>query len=168
MKNIYLVGFMASGKSVTGRLLAERLALEFVEMDEAIEKAQGKEIAAIFAQEGEGYFRQLENDLLKELAGKTGLVVSCGGGLICNQENLKILKSTGLVISLMAKPSTIYERTKKDTKRPLLNVDNPLAEIETLLMARMVYYKKADKVIATDRISPEQVVDEIMATIKNG
>ena len=166
MKNIYLVGFMGTGKTVVGELLAARLNKEFIEMDEVIEKRQGKEIVDIFAQEGEGAFRELETDLLKELSEHEDLVISCGGGLICNEDNLKLLKSSGTVFSLMASAATIYERTKKYTHRPLLNVEGPLEKIEKLLAIRTPYYSQAHYSIDTDAISPDEVADKIINILK--
>jgi len=168
MKNIYLVGFMGTGKTVTGKVLADKLKREFVEVDELIEQAQGKPITDIFAQEGEAHFRALEKKALKELSLKQGLVVSCGGGLICNEDNLKLLKETGWVFCLKASPGTIYERTKKYAHRPLLNVKDPLKKIEELLKQRASYYSRAHYSIDTEKVKPSVVADKIIAIINNG
>ena len=112
MKNIYLVGFMGTGKTVVGEILAKKLAKDFVEMDAFIEAKEGSEVVDIFAKKGEAYFRELEKELLKELSVKKDLVISCGGGLICDSENLNQLKETGVVFALQASVSTIYRRTK--------------------------------------------------------
>jgi shikimate kinase len=166
MKNIYLVGFMGTGKTVVGKLLAERLDKEFIEMDEVVQERQGKEIVDIFAQEGEGVFRKLESELLRELSTACDLVISCGGGLICNEDNLELLKKSGTVFSLMASAATVYERTKKYTHRPLLNVDKPLDKIEKLLAARAPYYSQAHHSIDTDAISPDEAADKIIVLLK--
>ena len=157
---------MGTGKTVVGKILAKRLNKEFIEMDEVIEQREGKEIVDIFSQKGEGYFRELEKNLLNELSRREYLIISCGGGLICNEENLSILKETGIVFSLMASASVIYERTKKYTRRPLLNVDNPLKEIEELLAKRARYYNQAHYTIKSEEQTPEEVANAIINLIE--
>jgi shikimate kinase len=165
MGNIYLVGFMGVGKTTVGKLLSKRLNRRFVEMDEEIENREGKKISEIFAQYGEPYFRKLEKGLLRELSRQNNLVVSCGGGVVCDEENLRILRETGLVFNLKAEPTTIYERTKKYTHRPLLNVEDPLRRIEELLKERSRFYSKAHYSINTDGVFPEEIVDKIVGIL---
>ncbi|HIE36276.1 MAG TPA: shikimate kinase [Candidatus Omnitrophica bacterium] len=167
MKNIYLVGFMGTGKTTVGKILAEKLNKEFVEMDDVIEERESRSIVDIFAQNGEPYFRNLEKQLLKELAKESDLIVSCGGGLICDEENSKILKKTGIIFNLVATPLTIYERTKKYTHRPLLNVDDPLEKIKELLEKRRPYYEKVHFNIDTEKFSAEEVAEEIVKIIRS-
>jgi len=167
VKNIYLVGFMGTGKTTAGKILAARLKRQFIEMDEEIEKAENKPITEIFAVKGEQCFRELESNLLKKLSTQSNLIVSCGGGLICNKENLKLLKESGIVFNLAAPAKTIYERTKKYNHRPLLNVDDPIKTIDELIQKRKQYYNKAHHTIDTGRISPEEVADKIIV-ILNG
>ncbi|MCM8786703.1 MAG: shikimate kinase [Candidatus Omnitrophica bacterium] len=166
MKNIYLVGFMGTGKTTVGKFLAERIKKKFVEMDEEIEKKEGKKIVDIFKEKGEPYFRKLEKELLKELAKQSDLVVSCGGGLICDEENLEILKKSGLVINLLASPETIYERTRHSLDRPLLNVSKPLDRIKELLKKRRPFYRQAHYSIKTDTITADEVVEKIIKILK--
>jgi len=166
MDNIYIVGFMGTGKTSVGKLLAKALDREFVEMDASIEQDQSKPIAKIFAEEGEAHFRQLEKELLTQLALRSGLVVSCGGGLICDQDNLRLLKASGVIFNLAASASTIYQRIKEHTHRPLLEVDDPLKRIEELLIARKAYYEKADQTIDTNNLSPQEVVESIVKLIQ--
>jgi len=168
MRNIYLVGFMGTGKTSCGKIIARSLQREFVEMDEVIEAREGMSIVDIFAAKGEPYFRRKEEALLKELAAKTNLVVSCGGGLVCNPDNLALLKDTGLVFGLTAAASTIYERIKSQKHRPLLNVENPLERIRQLLQKRNPCYQQAHYIIETDQISAEQVAQKIIAIINHG
>ena len=104
---------MGTGKTAVGKILAQKLGERFVEMDAVIEERAGKPIVDIFAQDGEAKFRQLEQSLLKELSQKTDLVVSCGGGLICNDDNLKILKETGTVFNLKSSPARIWRHESK-------------------------------------------------------
>lgn len=167
MKNIYLVGFMGTGKTTVGKLLAARLKRQFIEMDETIEKEEACPITEIFTSRGEPYFRKLESTLLKRLSTQTDLIVSCGGGLICNEENLELLKNTGIVFGLSACAQTIYERTKKYGHRPLLNVDNPTLKIDELIKKRDKYYKRAHHTIDTTGISAPEVADKII-DILNG
>lgn len=167
MKNIYLVGFMGVGKTTVGKILAEKLKLRFIEMDDTIEKKENSPITEIFETKGEQYFRQLESSLLKKISKETNLVVACGGGLICNKENLKILKETGTVFNLAAQAKTIYERVKKHKHRPLLNVNNPMLRIDELIQERSQYYKQARHTINTANIAPDEVADKII-DILNG
>jgi len=166
-KNIYLVGFMGTGKTTVGKILAEKLGREFIEMDEEIEKKEGKKIVDIFRQKGESYFRKIEKEVLKRIASCFSLVVSCGGGVVVDRENLKILKESGIVICLKAKPSIIYERTKKTKERPLLNVPDPLKKIKELLARRAPFYAKADYFVDTTPFTPEEVSEEIIKILKN-
>jgi len=165
MKNIYLVGFMGTGKTAVGKVLSEELNKEFVEMDEVIEGRAGKKIVDIFASFGEPYFRDLEKKLLKEISLRSGLIVSCGGGLICGDENANILKSTGIVINLMASAKTIYSRIKHNSQRPLLNVDDPVKKIEELIKKRGSYYAKAHYTVDTDNMTPYEIADKIIEII---
>jgi len=168
MKNIYLVGFMGTGKTVVGENLAKRLAREFVEMDAVIAEREGKKIVDIFDKKGEAYFRKLEKKLLKELCIKDNLIISCGGGLICDKENLKRLKETGIVFALTASPLVIYERTKKHLHRPILNVNDPQAKIKELLDKRTPYYKQAQYSINTENVLPEEIAAKIVTILNNG
>ncbi|MCF7873285.1 MAG: shikimate kinase [Candidatus Omnitrophica bacterium] len=168
MRNIYLVGFMGTGKTAVGRVLADKLSRRFVEMDQLIEKQENKEIKDIFAENGQEYFRKLENQLLKKLSSQSNLVVSCGGGVVCNQDNLDILQNTGYVFSLSASPNSIFERIKGSNHRPLLNGANPLEKIKELLEIRKLFYKKAGIKIDTDNLSVEDVADYILKLLENG
>mgnify|MGYP001080117682 CR=1 FL=1 len=166
MKNIYLVGFMGTGKTTVGKILAKKLNKKFIETDEVIEKKEKKKIVDIFREYGEPYFRRLEKELIKKISKKKDLIVSCGGGLICNEENLKILKETGIVFNLSASVKTIYNRTKNSSSRPLLNVENPKERIRSLLNKRMPFYKQAHYSIKTDKLSKEEVADRIIKILK--
>lgn len=161
MDNIYIVGFMGTGKTSVGKLLAEALSREFIEMDALIEQDQGKAIANIFAEQGEAHFRKLEKKLLKELALKADLVVSCGGGLVCDSDNLSLLKESGILVCLSASSQVINRRTKNHTHRPILNVEDPLKKIEQLLLERKPYYDQADHTVDTDQLSLGEVVDKL-------
>ncbi|MBU0694285.1 MAG: shikimate kinase [Candidatus Omnitrophica bacterium] len=166
MKNVYLTGFMGTGKTVVGKILAKELNKDFIDMDEAIVQNEGKKIADIFASEGEFHFRKVEKELLKELSTKRDLMVSCGGGLICDEENLNVLRESGTIVNLQASPEVIYERIKETTRRPLLNVDSPLEKIKVLLNKRQFYYSQAHYCLDTNEITPEAVAEKIIAILK--
>lgn len=157
---------MGTGKTIVGRILAKKLKKSFVEMDGLIEEREERKIAEIFEIKGESYFRKSERELLLELSGKSDLVISCGGGLTCNDDNLRLMKKTGITFCLSASASTIYERTKNTAHRPLLNVDNPLKQIEELLARRLPYYRQADYLIDTEGINPEEVAEKIISLLK--
>ncbi|MCD6583472.1 MAG: shikimate kinase [Candidatus Omnitrophica bacterium] len=166
-KNIYIVGFMGTGKTTVGKLLAKRLNREFIEMDEEIEKKENKKIVDIFSLYGESYFRKVVKEVLKEIAERKNLVVSCGGGIVIDRENLQILKATGIPVCLEASVEVIYERTKRHTHRPLLNVADPRKKIEELLAYRSSFYHQVPLRVDTSGLNPSQVVDKIMEILKD-
>jgi shikimate kinase len=149
--NIALVGFMGTGKTSVGRLLAERSGFEFVDTDELIESRAGKKIAEIFEDIGEAAFRQLEKQVVSELADRSRLVISCGGGLAVNQANLDSLKTHALVVCLWAAPDKIWSRVRHQTHRPLLHSPDPQGTIKTLLAQREPFYRQADVIVNTDQ-----------------
>lgn len=166
MKNIYLIGFMGTGKSTVGNVLAAKLGAECVEMDELIEKQQQMAITEIFDRYGETYFRDLETRLVQSLADGKNLVVSCGGGSVLRDENAEIMKQSGTIILLTASAETIYERVKHSTNRPVLNGHMNVAYIRELMEKRRERYETvADVRIATDGKSAETICAEILAQI---
>lgn len=165
MRNIILVGFMGTGKSVTGKLLAKKLNMDFAELDEMIEIREKMPIKDIFDKKGEPYFRQVEKEVVKVVSLKNNVVVSTGGGAIMDEDNLKNLKNSGVIICLKASPETILKRTKGLKTRPLLNVTDPEKKIEELLKKREGCYNKADFSIETDNLSIDEIVQRIMAFI---
>ena len=166
MKNIYLTGFMGTGKSAAGRELAQRLNLELVDIDDLIVRKENRSINDIFSQSGEPYFRKIENAILKEVSLKEDQVVSCGGGIVLNPENTALMKQTGRLVCLSAHPEVIFERVKRHTHRPLLQVADPLARIRELLTLRKPYYERAEFVIDTSEISIIEVVKKILDYLK--
>ena len=156
---------MGSGKTAVGRLLSERLGREFIELDEEIENKVNASIREIFEQKGEGYFRRLEKEAVREAAKKKGVIISAGGGAIIDGDNFKNLKESGVLICLEASPDVILKRTKGLKSRPLLNVPDPGKKIEELLKKRAPYYKKADFCINTDNLTVEQVVSKIVGEV---
>jgi shikimate kinase len=118
MKNIYLIGMMGCGKTTCGRLLSQALDRPFLDTDQAIEAQQGRAVSEIFAENGEGYFRDLETQLCRDLAAQENLIVACGGGLPLREENRKILRDSGAVVFLNRDPAVIYD-TGDMSARPL-------------------------------------------------
>ncbi|MFC1621531.1 shikimate kinase, partial [Candidatus Omnitrophota bacterium] len=133
MKNIVLVGFMGTGKTVVAKLLAQKLKREFLELDAIIEEREDMSIKDIFEKKGEPYFRKIEKEVVKEASQKQDIVISAGGGAIIDEENFKALKPNSIIICLQASPDTIMQRTKGNVCRPLLNVPDPKKKIEDLL-----------------------------------
>lgn len=160
-QNIILVGFMGTGKTVTGRVLAERTGMKLLDMDSIIEKRQGKTIPEIFATDGEPAFRDMERELVKELSQQNGLIVSTGGGIVLNPDNITDFEKTGLVVCLTASPETIFKRLEKDTARPLLSGDKK-GQIESLLTRRKPLYAAIAHAVNTDGLTDEQTADRIL------
>lgn len=164
--NIVLVGFMGTGKSAVGKLLAERLAFWFLDMDELIEARAGKPITRIFAEEGEPRFRAMERELVRELAQQRGLVVATGGGIVLNPDNLRDFSRSGLVVCLSAAPEEILRRVGNSTHRPLLNQPDPAAAIRNLLAKRQALYDAIPFQIDTTGLSAAEVADLILKKSK--
>lgn len=162
MQDIYLVGFMGTGKTAVGRYLAKSLGLELVAIDDLIVKKEGRSISDIFAQSGEPYFRKAEKEALKEVAAKSRQVVDCGGGIVIDPENIMIMKQSGRLVCLSARSEVILERTKRHSHRPLLNVADPLAKIKELLEKRKAYYAKVDFTVDTSDLTIQQVAEKIL------
>jgi shikimate kinase len=162
LDNLVLIGFMGTGKSSVGRMLASQLQFDFIDTDELIEARIGKTISEIFSHNGEAAFRQIERDLVEELSERHRVVVSTGGGLAANEENLKRLKETALVVCLWASPETIWERVRHQTHRPLLRDSDPLAKIRRLLAERERYYRQADVLMNTEMRSTKEVAQHVL------
>ena len=168
--NIYLIGFMATGKSTAGKRLAAELSLRFVDLDSYIEEKSGARIADIFARAGESFFRTLERKFLAEVSRQDGQVVACGGGIVIDPENVRVMKATGDVVCLSASAKTIVERSKGSDRRPLLETPGErTATVEQLLSRRAsLYAVAADTCIDTDTLSPEEVARRIIVFLGRG
>lgn len=166
MKNIYLIGFMGTGKSTVAKELAKRLGAECVEMDQRIEEDQAMAITEIFEKYGEEHFRNLETELLRSFAEEEHLVVSCGGGSVLREENAALMKAKGEIVLLAARAETIYERVKDSTNRPVLNGHMSVEYIQELMNCRSARYEAvADVCIATDTKNVDEICAEIMEYI---
>lgn len=166
MRNIYLLGFMGTGKTAVGKALAKRLSWKFLDLDDLIEEREGTKIVDIFAKKGEPYFRDVESQVLRETIDREDLVIACGGGIVLNEDNIKLIEDKDFAICLDAAPGVIYERTKKFAHRPLLNVENPQGRIKELLNKRAPFYAKVKTHIDTSDLNVEEVVDKIAEMIK--
>ena len=167
-KNIILIGFMGSGKTTAGIRLSYRLRMSVEDTDKLIERRAGKSISRIFAEEGEEAFRGMETALLQEISRrKYARVISVGGGTPTRFQNRQLLKQCGTVVYLKMRPETAYSRLRYDTARPLLQCENPLEKIRTLMSEREPAYEEcADITIETDELSLSQVVDKIADAVK--
>lgn len=161
--NVILTGFMGTGKTSLGKLLATRLGRPFVDIDKKIEDETQLSIPKIFEQYGEEHFRELERVAVKELSEKRGLVIATGGGTIKDEENLRLLKSSGLLICLTTEPEEILNRTSRRGERPVLDGggEERLETIKKLLAERKKFYDRADYQVDTTEWSPLQIIDDI-------
>lgn len=165
--NVALIGFMGTGKTTIGRLVASMLNFGFLDTDHFIEMRAGKKISQIFQDEGEAKFREYERQAVEEFTHFRKMVLATGGGLGADPANLESLKTHSLVVCLWASPETIYERVKHQTHRPLLCVPDPLTAIRELLAKREPVYRQADVLISTDFFSPRDVASKITSHFRN-
>ena len=164
-RSIYLVGMMGSGKTSTGRPLAERLGYGFVDADAVIEQAAGCSIPDIFSRDGEAGFRSLESQVLSAISQRHSLVVATGGGVVTQPENWGLLHS-GIVIWLDVLPDQLLQRLNADsTVRPLLQTADPEAALNALLHERRPLYAEADLTVVINDETPEAVADGILQLV---
>ena len=156
---------MGSGKSTVGKILAYKLGLKFVDIDSQIEKNTGLTIPEIFEKYGEKHFRDLEKKEIEKFTQKDGFVVSTGGGLGANPENMGKLKKSGKVVWLDVSLNEILKRCENDSNRPLLN--QPLENIQKLYEYRKKVYKQAHIHIKAEGKTPEDIADEIIQRCKS-
>lgn len=167
MKNIFLIGFMGSGKSTISSYLNKNFNMEVVEMDEILAKRENMTISEIFKTKGEEYFREKETSLLKEISLKENVVVSCGGGVATRDVNILEMRKSGVVVLLSAKPETILKRVESSNDRPLLEGNKNVEFISDLLEKRReMYLKAADIIVKTDNKSAEEISNEILKKVK--
>ena len=166
--NIALVGFMGTGKTAVGKVLAEKLGRSFVELDLLIEQKVGKSIPDIFQQDGETVFRELEIEVTKEVVKDKNLVIACGGGIVLNKINIDRLRQQFRVVYLTASPGVILKRVaNEEGQRPLLEVDNPTLVIREMLSFRKPFYKgAADIKIDTSKLDIDSVAEQIIEKLK--
>lgn len=164
-KHIFLIGFMGSGKSTVGTLLAERLNLPFLDSDREIEKKKGKSITEIFSQDGEAVFREMEMEFLEKLESIEPSVIAVGGGLPVNENALPLMHEMGLVIYLNTSLLTLLKRLREEkAQRPLLrDIDDAEFHpfVEDLLSRRVHFYKQAKLIMPNERNSPNELVERL-------
>lgn len=169
--NICLVGFMGTGKSTAGNLVAQQLGKQYIETDALIEQKAGKSIPEIFSEDGEIRFRELEIETIRDASSNVDMmntVFSLGGGAVLNQINIMYMRQSSVIICLEARPEIILERILQDGKetRPLLAKSDPLQEIKKLLVTRAPFYAAATNpnlVIDTS----DREIDDVAAEIIN-
>ncbi len=162
MNNIYLVGFMGTGKSTIAKRLQRFLPFQIVEMDEAIERVEAMTIPEIFEKKGEEGFRKAESQLLSIIAKEKNQIISCGGGIVLKPENIAIMKESGTVVRLTSSPEIIFERVNRNNNRPLVK-GKDLSDIQNMISDREKYYADAaDIVVDSGEQSPEEVASEIV------
>jgi shikimate kinase len=163
VRNIFLIGPMGAGKSTIGRALAKELKLEFFDTDEVIEERTGASVSWIFDVEGEDGFRRREQKVIEELTQKNNIVLATGGGVVTTPENRTALAGRGTVIYLKTSLAQQFERTKRDTKRPLLQTPNLEGRLEDLRLEREPLYEElADVSFETDKLTVKAVANKII------
>jgi shikimate kinase len=160
--NIALIGFMGTGKTSVGRLVADQLHFDYLDTDDLIQTQTGRTITDIFTKDGEPAFRALEEKIVEELSSRVKIVISTGGGLPVNPKNLASLKLHAMVVSLWSSPEKIWERVRHQSHRPLLHDENPQAKIRELLTAREPFYKQADVLLNTELRSVREVAQQVV------
>ncbi len=167
MENVFLIGFMGSGKSTVASCLAKDYGMAMIDMDQLIVERENMSIPDIFTQKGEQYFRDVETKLLMEIKAEQNKVVSCGGGVVLRDENIQAMKKGGRVVLLNAKAETILERVKDDDNRPLLRGNKNITFIRDMIEQRRPKYEEvADFVVDTDGKSVNLICKEIIEKVE--
>lgn len=164
--NIFLVGLMGAGKTTVGRLLSKRLGKAFYDSDHEIESRTGVNIPVIFELEGEAGFRRREAAVIDDLTKMRDIVLATGGGAVLSKQNRERLSQNGLVVYLRATVTDLWQRTRHDKNRPLLQTDDPRAQLERLFAERDPLYREiADIVIDTGEQSVNAIVQHLEETL---
>ena len=167
MKNIFLIGYMGTGKSSVAKFLSNKWGWNVLEMDEMLVQQEGMSISDIFKTYGEEYFRDAESNLIQEICMQEDKVVSCGGGVVLRSQNVEMMKQGGTIVLLTASPETILERVKDDTTRPLLQGNMTIAFLSEMMEKRREKYEKAaDVMVQTDGKQIAEICKEIIEKIK--
>jgi len=161
MRNVYLTGFMGTGKTSVGRVLAELLGYRYVDLDDQVVAQTGQSVSELFARHGEQYFRELESAALSGIAGEEGLVVATGGGVVIANRNRQTMRESGLIVNLTAPREVIRERLGDDDTRPLLQGTDPDGKITRMLAERESFYADADMRVETAGRNVADIAREI-------
>jgi shikimate kinase len=166
--NLYLVGFMGTGKSTIGRAVAQRLGHEFLDSDHEIERLEEMTVPEIFTSKGEAHFRERELEFVEQGHPAKRTVVACGGGLVVQDGMLERLRQKGILICLQASLETVLKRTSTNQNRPLLQVDDPMQRIRDLYAQREPIYRQAGAVILTDHRPTKDIIAHVMRVYRRG
>ncbi|MBU0591728.1 hypothetical protein KKF81_05080 [Candidatus Micrarchaeota archaeon] len=162
-RNISLIGFMLSGKTTISKQIVNMNRMQLFAIDNEIEKSAGMEVTEIFRTKGENEFRRIENKALMQITNIDDNVIDCGGGIILNDENIKILKQNSFIVLLWADTKTVLQRARNDKSRPLLCVEDRKARITEMLEQRFDRYMRVpDIIINTSGKTPEQIAGRIL------
>ncbi len=168
MAKIFLIGMPGSGKSTIGKTLATKLAFAFVDLDVEIERKEGATIEAIFDLKGEAYFRQVEAQVLSEVAAQEGnYIIATGGGTPCHYNGLTFMQKVGITVFINVSIATLINRLKADTTRPLLK-EGVEERIEKFYKERLTVYSKAQLIIDADSLTKEKLIERIIGELKLG
>ncbi|HMC95815.1 MAG TPA: shikimate kinase [Polyangia bacterium] len=163
---IFLVGFMASGKTTVGKLVASRIGWAFADIDDLVTRAAGLSVTEIFAAEGEEGFRRRERDAIRDAAARTRSVIATGGGAVCAEENLGLMLSAGRVVALAVSAEEAVARAGAQSGRPLLDGQtDPLGTARSLLGARAQLYARAHLRVETEGRTSNEIAGEILASL---
>lgn len=167
-RNIVLIGFMGSGKTTVGRILSKKLKKRFIDTDKYIQRKHNTKISYIFNKYGEDYFRKLEHEAIKEIHMKKNSIISTGGGVVLNRDNVDLLKKEGVIFLLESSPETVINNLMlSKNKRPLLSKENWEDEVRLLLNNRKkIYHDSADHIINVDNIGLKSIVNEVVKVCK--
>ena len=166
--NVFLIGFMGTGKTAIGKRLAQAMGKQFIDTDKEIEKVTGMPISHIFNKHGEIRFRSEEKLAIRKACSRTNAVIATGGGAVLDDENIKLMQKCGRILCLTARPEVIQNRIKRKDNRPLLQRDKSIERITELLADREIYYKKsAEAFFDTSDEEHEQVVDRIVKHLRS-
>lgn len=167
MRNIVLIGFMGSGKTVVSKVLSKKLKMKIKDTDELIEKTTKLKIKEIFAKYGEEYFREIEKKVVSNVSKRKNIIISTGGGIVKNELNIKNLKKNGIIVYLKNSFLTSVKRLKNKKDRPLFDHQNLKNTKKLFNLRQKLYESAADIIIKTDNKSIKEVAKEIIEKIKN-
>jgi shikimate kinase len=160
---IYLIGFMGAGKTTVGRRLARKLGWKFIDLDQEIERREGRRIAEIFRDNGEPYFRSLEQRCLEDVASSPRAVIALGGGAFIDPQNRQVAEKSGLTVWLKVSFAKVTDRVKIDGTRPKFSDKD---QVERLYESREPHYALAKVHVSTDTNTPDSVANEIIGVIR--
>lgn len=165
-RSIVFVGLMGAGKSVIGRMAAQRLGLGFVDTDQEIEQVSRMTISELFARYGEAEFRSLEARVIRRLLDGPTMVISTGGGAFINDDTRGLIKRKGVSVWLKAELDVLWERVRRRDTRPLLRTDDPRDTLDALMRARYPIYAEADITVQSRDARKEEIVDDVLAALR--